>query len=63
MIERNTLVGINRWLDVAEKKISEFEDAEVETTKWNTQEKALNYEKSLKLWKELGDNLMQSYVW
>lgn len=41
------------------KKIIEFEDAAVEVTKWNTQEKTLKHEKSLE---ELGDNLMQSYV-
>lgn len=40
--------------------VSEFEGASVETTKWNTQEKTLSHEKSVG---ELGDNLMQPYVW
>lgn len=56
---KNTLVGINRWLDIAEKKASELEDEAVETTKWNVQEKDLQNEKSTG---ELGDNIMQSYV-
>ena len=36
---KNTLVGISGSLDVAEEKISEFEDRTIETIQYETQNK------------------------
>lgn len=34
---KNTLVGINSWVDISEQKISELEDRTVETVQNETQ--------------------------